>query len=85
MAQVVSPCDQVIGSGRYDLLADFQGLDLLANENGVESVFAVQDSMNDGTSDAGRVNWSTSTSPGGGSPYSGDGFFCPHRTSSTPT
>ena len=80
MAQVVSLCDQVIGSGRYDLLADFQGLDLLANENGVESVFAVQYSMNDGTSDAGRVNWSNLlNSPGGGSPYSGDGFFLPSQ------
>lgn len=36
-------------SNRYGLLDDFQGLDLVTNENGKESVFAIQYSMNDGT------------------------------------
>lgn len=64
----------------YDLLPDFQGLDLVANENGAESVFAVQYSMNDGSGDAGRVNWSNLlNSPGGNSPYHGDGFFLPSQ------
>ena len=63
MREVVTLIDQVKG---YDLLPDFQGLDLVANENGVESVFAVQYSMNDGSDDAGRVNWSNLlNSPGG--------------------
>ena len=76
----VSLCDQVTASNRYGLLDDFQGLDLVANENGKESVFAIQYSMNDGTESAGRINWSNLlNSPGGGSPYGGDGFFLPSQ------
>lgn len=77
LREVVSLIDQVQG---YDLLPDFQGLDLIANENGKESVFEVQYSMNDGSSDAGRINWSNLlNSPGGNSPYHGDGFFLPSQ------
>ncbi len=77
MREVVTLIDQVSG---YDLLPDFQGLDLVANENGAESVFAIQYSMNDGSGDAGRVNWSNLlNSPGGNSPYHGDGFFLPSQ------
>ena len=76
LREVVSLCDQVTASNRYGLLDDFQGLDLVTNENGKESVFAIQYSMNDGTESAGRINWSNLlNSPGGGSPYGGDGFF----------
>lgn len=77
LKEVVTLIDKVQG---YDLLPDFQGLDLIANENGPESVFAVQYSMNDGSGDAGRVNWSNLlNSPGGNSPYHGDGFFLPSQ------
>lgn len=77
MKEVVDLIDRVDG---YDLLPDFQGLDLIANENGPESVFAVQYSINDGSGDAGRVNWSNLlNSPGGNSPYHGDGFFLPSQ------
>lgn len=80
MAEVVNLINQVEGSGRYELLDDFQGLDLIANENGRESVFAIQYSMNDGSASAGRINWSNLlNSPGGNSPYSGDGFFLPSQ------
>lgn len=80
LREVVSLCDQVTSSNRYGLLDDFQGLDLVANENGKESVFAIQYSMNDGTESAGRINWSNLlNSPGGGSPYGGDGFFLPSQ------
>lgn len=80
LREVVSLCDQVTSSNRYDLLDDFQGLDLVANENGKESVFAIQYSMNDGTESAGRINWSNLlNSPGGDSPYGGDGFFLPSQ------
>lgn len=80
LREVVSLCDQVTASIRYGLLDDFQGLDLVANENGKESVFAIQYSMNDGTESAGRINWSNLlNSPGGGSPYGGDGFFLPSQ------
>lgn len=81
LREVVSLCDQVMtASNRYGLLDDFQGLDLVTNENGKESVFAIQYSMNDGTESAGRINWSNLlNSPGGGSPYGGDGFFLPSQ------
>ncbi|MGN1245568.1 MAG: RagB/SusD family nutrient uptake outer membrane protein [Muribaculaceae bacterium] len=77
LREVVSLIDRVQG---YDLLGDFQQLDLIAYENGVESVWAIQYSMNDGSGDAGRVNWSNLlNSPGGNSPYHGDGFFLPSQ------
>lgn len=77
LKEVVELIDKVQG---YQLLSDFQGLDLIANENGSESVFAIQYSMNDGSGDAGRVNWSNLlNSPGGNSPYHGDGFFLPSQ------
>ncbi len=77
LKEVVALIDRVQG---YDLLPDFRGLDLVANENGPESVFAIQYSMNDGSGDAGRVNWSNLlNSPAGNSPYHGDGFFLPSQ------
>lgn len=78
LREVVTLCDEVLP--HYALLSDFQGLDLIANENGKESVFAIQYSMNDGTESAGRINWSNLlNSPAGGSPYGGDGFFLPSQ------
>lgn len=76
LREVVALCEKL--EGRYDLLEDFQQLDLLAYENGMESVFAVQYSMNDGSSDAGRINWSNLLNAPQG-PYSGDGFFLPSQ------
>jgi hypothetical protein len=78
MAQVVALCDTVINSGKYGLLSDFQQLDQIAYENGKESIFAVQYSMNDGTSDAGRIDWSNLLNCPLG-PYGGDGFFLPSQ------
>lgn len=78
--EVITLVDKVLGTGRYGLLDDFQGLDLVANENSKESVFAIQYSMNDGSTSAGRINWSNLlNSPSGNSPYSGDGFFLPSQ------
>lgn len=76
LAEVVELCNKL--DGKYDLLDDFQQLDLLAYENGKESVFAVQYSMNDGSPDAGRINWSNLLNAPQG-PYSGDGFFLPSQ------
>ena len=77
LREVVDLIDEVKG---YDLLKDFQQLDMIDYENGSESVFAVQYSMNDGSSDGGRINWSNLlNSPGGNSPYHGDGFFLPSQ------
>ncbi|MDE6544670.1 MAG: RagB/SusD family nutrient uptake outer membrane protein, partial [Paramuribaculum sp.] len=50
--------DLINGIQGYDLLADFQQLDLLEYENGPESVFAIQFSKDDGSSGVGRINWS---------------------------
>ena len=76
--KVVEYCDVLIKSGKYGLYADFQDLDLVQNDNGVESVWAIQYSMNDGSSEGGRINWSNLlNSPLG--PYSGDGFFLPSQ------
>lgn len=73
MREVVELCNKL--EGRYDLLDDFQQLDLLEYENGKESIFAVQYSMNDGSPDAGRINWGNLLNAPQG-PYSGDGFSC---------
>lgn len=76
--KVVEYCDKVINSGKYGLYPDFQDLDLVKNDNGIESVWAVQYSMQDGSSEGGRINWSNLlNSPLG--PYGGDGFFLPSQ------
>lgn len=49
LAEVNSLCDQVIASGKYGLHSDFATNFLTAGDNGVESVFAIQFSRNDGT------------------------------------
>ncbi len=78
MREVVNLIDQVHG---YDLLDDFQQLDLLEYENGPESVMAVQFSKDDGSADGGRVNWSMllNSMTGTGCPWQGDGFFLPSQ------
>ncbi|MBO5205303.1 MAG: RagB/SusD family nutrient uptake outer membrane protein [Prevotella sp.] len=65
----------------YDLLADFQQLDLLEYENGPESVMAIQFSKDDGSSGVGRINWSNllNSMTGPGCPWQGDGFFLPSQ------
>lgn len=78
LRRVVALCDEVLP--HYSLLDDYQKLDLIEYENGPESVFAVQYSIDDGTQDAGRVCWANLlNSPGGDSPYHGDGFFLPSQ------
>lgn len=76
LAEVVNLCNEL--DGKYDLLDDFQQLDMLEYENGKESVFAVQYSMNDGSPDGGRINWSNLLNAPLG-PYGGDGFFLPSQ------
>jgi hypothetical protein len=80
--KVVSLTGEVINSGRYGLFDDFQQLDIVEYENGKESIFAVQYSMNDGAtmslpwaySAIGHVNWSALLNTPKG-PYNGDNFF----------
>lgn len=79
LQKVVSECDQVINSGRYGLMDNFQDLDKVSTgDNCKEGVFQVQYSMNDGSSSAGRINWSNLLNAPQG-PYSGDGFFLPSQ------
>jgi len=78
LKEVVELINRVQG---YDLLSDFQQLDLLEYENGPESVFAIQFSKDDGSSSVGRINWSNllNSMTGPGCPWQGDGFFLPSQ------
>lgn len=78
LQEVVDIIDQIQG---YDLLADFQQLDLLEYENGPESVLAVQFSKDDGSDGVGRINWGNllNSMTGPGCPWQGDGFFLPSQ------
>ncbi len=76
--QVVSLCDEIETNGGYGLLSDFQFLSEVEHENSQESVFAVQYSINDGTTN-GRINWSNLLNAPKGPAYSGDGFFQPSQ------
>lgn len=75
--EVVSLCDEVAAGG-YGLLDDYQHLAEVEFENGKESVFAVQYSIEDGT-DNGRINWSNLLNVPRGPVYGGDGFFQPSQ------
>lgn len=77
LEEVVQLCDEVSSEG-YELLEDFQQLSEVEHENGKESVFAVQYSIEDGT-DAGRINWSNLLNAPPGPVYNGDGFFQPSQ------
>lgn len=55
LEEVNNLCQEVISSGDYDLFADYGDNFLEATENGVESIFAIQFSQNDGTK-YGRVD-----------------------------
>ncbi|OOQ59429.1 RagB/SusD family nutrient uptake outer membrane protein [Mucilaginibacter pedocola] len=55
LQEVVTLCDAVISSGKYNLAADFGQNFMAAYENGPESVFAIQYSRNDGTT-FGRID-----------------------------
>jgi len=56
--EVVSLCNEVIASAKYSLFDDFGKNFLFGYENRNESIFAIQYSLNDGTS-AGRIQLST--------------------------
>jgi starch-binding outer membrane protein, SusD/RagB family len=56
LQDVVQLCQSVIASGKYALSADIADNFLPETENGKESVFAIQFTINDGTT-AGRLNY----------------------------
>jgi hypothetical protein len=78
LTQVVALCDEIENNSGYGLLSDFQYLSEVEHENSQESVFAVQYSINDGTTN-GRINWSNLLNAPKGPAYSGDGFFMPSQ------
>ncbi len=75
--RVVSLCDSV-AQGGYGLLPDFQQLAEVEHEHGPESVFGIEYSIKDGTTN-GRINWSNLLNVPKGPAYSGDGFFMPSQ------
>jgi len=75
--KVVALCDSV-SLGGYGLLPDFQQLAEVEHEHGPESVFGIEYSISDGTTN-GRINWSNLLNVPKGPAYSGDGFFQPSQ------
>jgi starch-binding outer membrane protein, SusD/RagB family len=56
LQEVVNLCQSVVASGKYGLSADIADNFLPETENGKESVFAIQFTINDGTT-SGRLNY----------------------------
>jgi hypothetical protein len=71
LTQVVSLTNDVINSGIYSLNTDYAYNFLDGHDNGPESVFAIQYSINDGTAIGGRLSMSTSLNYFGGAPQYG--------------
>ena len=76
LEDVVSLCNEL--EGHYSLLADFQHLDLIAFDNGVESVFEIQFSHDDGTT-LHRTSWMYALCSPTAAKYAGCGFFQPSQ------
>ncbi|MGV3641098.1 MAG: RagB/SusD family nutrient uptake outer membrane protein [Adhaeribacter sp.] len=79
LQEVVSLTQLVISSGKYDLQPDFAENFLWGFDNGPESVFAIQYSINDGTS-LGRISTVTGLNyPHGAPQYGCCGFHQPSQ------
>ena len=79
LQQVVNLSEMVISAGKYNLQPDFAENFLPEFDNGVESVFAVQYSINDGTT-VGRLNFETGLNyPHGAPQYGCCGFHQPSQ------
>lgn len=79
LQQVVNLTQTVISSGKYNLQPDFAENFLPEFDNGVESVFAVQYSINDGTT-VGRLNFEDGLNyPHGAPQYGCCGFHQPSQ------
>lgn len=80
LQEVVRLTSLVINSGKYNLQPDFAENFLPEFDNGVESVFAVQYSINDGTT-LGRLNFETGLNyPHGAPQYGCCGFHQPTQS-----
>lgn len=79
LQQVITLTNTVINSGKYSLQPDFAENFLPEYDNGVESIFAVQYSINDGTT-VGRLNFETGLNyPHGAPQYGCCGFHQPSQ------
>lgn len=76
--KVVSLVDEVIGSGKYGLEGDFANSFLPEYENGKESIWAIQRSVNDGTS-TGNVDFSSMLNNPMGPEFGCCGFHQPSQ------
>jgi tetratricopeptide (TPR) repeat protein len=79
LQEVVDLTEMVISSGQYDLQPDFAENFLDGYDNGVESIFAIQFSINDGTF-YGRLSFATGLNyPHGAPQYGCCGFHAPSQ------
>ncbi len=79
LQEVVNLTQQVISSGKYSLQPDFAENFIAETENGPESVFAIQYSINDGTA-VGRLSYVTGLNyPHGAPQYGCCGFHQPSQ------
>lgn len=79
LQEVVNLTQQVINSGKYSLQPDFAENFIAETENGPESVFAIQYSINDGTA-VGRLSYVTGLNyPHGAPQYGCCGFHQPSQ------
>ena len=74
--ECLQACDEVIQSGKYQLLPDFRNVFLPENDNCSEIVFAVQLSINDGSANNNNGSYGDRLLPPGG-PYPTYGFLRP--------
>jgi starch-binding outer membrane protein, SusD/RagB family len=79
LTDVVNATDSVINSGQYNLSADFADNFTYDGENGPESVFAIQFSINDGTQ-IGRVDMADGLNYSVSSIYGCCSFHIPSQT-----
>jgi len=79
LQEVVTLTQQVISSGQYSLQPDFAENFIAETENGPESIFAIQYSINDGTA-VGRLSFVTGLNyPHGAPQYGCCGFHAPSQ------
>ncbi|MCF0049123.1 RagB/SusD family nutrient uptake outer membrane protein [Dyadobacter sp. LJ53] len=80
LQEVVTLTQQVIASGQYSLQPDFAENFIAETENGPESIFAIQYSINDGTA-VGRLSYVTGLNyPHGAPQYGCCGFHQPSQS-----
>lgn len=79
MTEVINLLQSVIGSGKYSLSPDIAENFLAETENGPESIFAIQFTINDGTT-AGRLSFEDGLNyPHGAPQYGCCGFHAPSQ------